>query len=278
MTKKPSRPPRTCIFCGNTGLTREHVWANWLRNYIPKNRPRHSILSGIIERCGSLTHEIRHREGDPLSRQLRVVCGATKRRAEGCNNGWMGKLQETAKDIVIPLIKGDTYCLTKEHQRTLASWCAMTVMVAECLAKDQGAVTYSERNSLKTSGEPPSNWKIWIARYARHDWPSDWVHRSIRVSDTNVPNPADCTLPLPNTQFTTIIVGQLLIHAASCEDQSIIDGFNFEPWTNNLLVPIWPNQHTAVFWPPYAISDNQAIQIAEYGMRLYDGIGRMFGH
>lgn len=33
--------PQTCAFCGDTDLTREHVWADWLKAYLP------SLINGV---------------------------------------------------------------------------------------------------------------------------------------------------------------------------------------------------------------------------------------
>lgn len=268
---------KTCIFCGDPNLTKEHIWADWLKGYIPKNRPKHGALHGVRERSGHLTHRVKPWGGDSLNKQLRVVCGATKKHSRGCNNTWMSDLQNAARKTIIDLVQGNKFILTAEAQKVLARWATMTLMVAEWIDPVQVAVPYSEREYLRITGNPPDNWRIWIARYARHNWARDWVHRSVRVSDVDIPNPLDPTLPLPNTQFSTIIVGELYVHAISCELYSIIKDFNFEPWTNNLLIPIWPKQQAAVFWPIHALSDNQAVQIAEYGMDLFDRIARTFG-
>ena len=31
-----SKPPGTCIFCGRTGVSKEHLWANWMRDHLPE--------------------------------------------------------------------------------------------------------------------------------------------------------------------------------------------------------------------------------------------------
>jgi len=36
------KPPGRCIFCGALGVTQEHMWANWLRSYIPRELKRHA--------------------------------------------------------------------------------------------------------------------------------------------------------------------------------------------------------------------------------------------
>ena len=77
-----------CIFCPRTNLSREHVWADWLKHYIPKNAPFHSSLAAVAHP----THTEFKRSkvsGDIQNRKLRIVC-------EQCNNRWMSQLQERA--------------------------------------------------------------------------------------------------------------------------------------------------------------------------------------
>jgi len=110
------------------------VWADWLKAYTTKDKNKHFAASGVTELSGHTTGTVKMWGGDARSRRLKVVCGATQRRARGCNNGWMGELQEKARESVIKLVKGETFTFTTESQRTLATWAAMTVMVAEWLS------------------------------------------------------------------------------------------------------------------------------------------------
>jgi hypothetical protein len=117
------RPQRFCIFCGRPGLTREHVWADWLKKYIPKNEINHTSFSATLHPTRS---DFRRKKvaGDLRSRRLRVVC-------RSCNNGWMSRLQERAKPLLLPLIKGESTAFTYDEQELLAAWITMSIMVAE---------------------------------------------------------------------------------------------------------------------------------------------------
>src|SRR5438045_8454454 len=101
--RKPRRanlkPPGRCIFCGVTGVTREHMWADWLRCYIPRRMREHSVAATIVSPWG---HEERvsRRTGDPHSRRIKCVCGE-------CNNVWMSQLQEATKPFLIQTLKGE---------------------------------------------------------------------------------------------------------------------------------------------------------------------------
>ena len=83
------KPPGRCIFCG---VTQEHMWANWLRSYIPRELTRHATS---VEKVHPRNTEqnIQTRTGDPHSRRIKCVCRA-------CNNGWMSRLQENAKPFL----------------------------------------------------------------------------------------------------------------------------------------------------------------------------------
>lgn len=118
-----ARPQRFCIFCGGAGLTREHVWADWLKKYVPKDMPEHTALFAIVHPTHSEPSR-RKRSGDLQSRRLRVVC-------KSCNTGWMCRLQERAKPYLLPLIQGEVTAFDLDAQTILSAWVAMFVMVAE---------------------------------------------------------------------------------------------------------------------------------------------------
>ena len=40
MSKK-SKAQGKCIFCGGEGLTKEHVWPNWIKSVLPRDSTEH---------------------------------------------------------------------------------------------------------------------------------------------------------------------------------------------------------------------------------------------
>jgi hypothetical protein len=82
-----------CRFCGATNrqITKEHVWPDWLRDYLP---PVSEL--GDIERYSPGTK--RQRLPQPFLRTtVRAFC-------DGCNSGWMADIEAAAKPIVGPMV------------------------------------------------------------------------------------------------------------------------------------------------------------------------------
>jgi hypothetical protein len=267
---RPAPPPKVCIFCGRTGLqveiTREHVWADWLKNYIPKNQRNHYALTGIIEQSGKLEASVRRWGGDAQSRRLQIVC-------RHCNNGWMGQLQESVKPILVPMIEGEPKLINQIGQSVLATWCAMAVMVAEHFNPVHAAITFLDRDYLRTHLHPPANMRIWLGNYSRSAWNGCWVHRSMSIADQFIPNPADNTLPQPNTKTSTFVVGKVYFHVFVCEHDFILNKLSLQPSAIPLIAPLWPIVEPAIAWPIQAMSDSQAVAMSEAIFNFLSAIG-----
>jgi hypothetical protein len=134
--------PHTCIFCPNPANSREHIWADWLKDYVPRTQINHGQARTWIHEDGRQDRVVQHRSGDPRSRKLKIVCTA-------CNNNWMSRIQERAKPILIPLIRGDACTLDAEAQRVLSGWAALLVMIDEYTHRDWVSVSAADRAWLK---------------------------------------------------------------------------------------------------------------------------------
>ena len=159
-----------CIFCKNYGLlTREHIWADWLKKYIPKTMPNYRAGTMIVGRGGRvITRKKRIIGGDPRSRRVLCVCGSQTYGGtrQGCNDGWMKGIQDQVKPIVLPMIEGAASKLNTRQQRLLAAWIAMAVICSEYSDLDSLAIRQKDREWLFRKHAPPSNnWKIWIGHY-----------------------------------------------------------------------------------------------------------------
>src|SRR5690554_4784517 len=121
MRSKKAQFAGRCVFCSQYGLSKEHIWPEWMRAFVPRRFQKtvHSVVhrerpSGLVEATtGGL-----HRPGDPMSQRLRIVC--TK-----CNGGWMSNLQKQAREPLVLLIQGSLDSVGPDEQRRLAAWCAM---------------------------------------------------------------------------------------------------------------------------------------------------------
>lgn len=187
-------------------MSKEHIWAQWMRPYLPKDAPTYSSVDVSVHK----THETRKekRENrDAYSGTLKLVC-------EPCNNGWMSRLQNAAKPILLPLMRGERVSLTPRARETLAAWITMFVMVSEFQRPDKVAFQASERELFMKTLKPPTNYAVWLGMYVREKWQGITTHCSIAVNSeadgVNATNP-DGGLR-HNTQSMTVVVGKVYIH------------------------------------------------------------------
>jgi hypothetical protein len=255
-----AKPQRFCIFCGSPGLSREHVFADWLRNYVPRDLERHTQKHSIVgPRMEVWAESTRKFSGDPRSRRVPVVC-------RPCNQGWMGKMQERAKPYLLPLILGQSSKLRPTGQSAVAAWATMAVMVAEHVDPRVVTVPPPERTKFMNTLQPPKTWHIWLARYVRSEWNGYWAHNSIHFIPPEQ-NPTGRPQRAParkNSQETTFVVGQLYIRAFS-SPFSLHESWMIPAVSEGQLVRLWaPERHTIRWPPPLSLSDQQAFGLSNY--------------
>ncbi len=238
-----SKPPSNCIFCGQRPLTKEHMYADWLRNYIPRVRERHAVLA-TVDFPQSSKENIYTRQGDPHVRKIKCVCA-------DCNNNWMSQSQEAVKPYLIPLIQGKSASLNRKSQTLVASWAAMMVMVSEYLNTDMVAVPQSDRTWFKVNRKPPSHWRIWIGSREPNSRYSLYSHDAISFTKNKLEILESSATYRSNTQVSTICVGEHLVFyvMSSQAIRHIIRRWKLPPAIAPLFAQIWPVQSTFVGWP-----------------------------
>ncbi|KAB1160981.1 hypothetical protein F6X68_06645 [Micromonospora sp. AMSO12t] len=156
--------PNACRFCGTTNrqITKEHVWPDWLREYLPALRQY-----GHIERWNSAGGRQQWQQ-PVLTATVRVFCGA-------CNNGWMSQLEDAAKRIVGPMVVGNAVKLDANAQQTVANWVALKGLVAAQTSSVEQPIPESHyRRVYHLKGAPPNTMRVWIGRrlnLADPNWP-----------------------------------------------------------------------------------------------------------
>lgn len=261
---------RKCIFCGGSHpLTREHIWANWLKAYIPRQLEYGESHSSVDHKTHVETTKKRQ-PGDPHSYKVRVVC-------KKCNGGWMGKAQERAKPLIIPLITGEPTEINHHTQTVLSMWAAMAIMVGEFREKQHAVIPAGERQCLMNHQKAPPNWRIWIGNYKRDKCQTGWFHNTLTIqTEKHIPDVTNDGTPRPNTQATTFVVGQLYIHAMSSSVPNLIDRFVFTGSGAPKLRQIWPIINDKIDWPPaLAITNGAAHSIAT---AFYNSVAKRGGY
>jgi hypothetical protein len=233
---------KDCIFCGAKGGSKEHIIADWLKNFIPKTNLNYESLKGTVHTTHT-DEKLKTRGGDFYSRTVRCVCDA-------CNNGWMAKIQDEVKPIVTQMLKGDLD-LTDEQQAVLAKWIAMAVICSEYDHPDMVTVTQQQREMLYKSGIVPDGFRIWIGNFNRVSWPAHWVHHPVAIEK----------MPL-NTQTTTYTVGQIFIHVMSSSTYDV-NKWKFKSDKSTGIRQLWPITESPFNWSSkHTLEDANADAIA----------------
>lgn len=265
---------KKCIFCQlPKRMSKEHIWGDWLKAYIPPRMNKHTMQSVRINRPNEpATGNIFLKAGDPLRSKVQVVC-------VDCNNQWLSDIQNRAKPFLIPLIRGERTGLGSEAQQRTAAWCAMAAMTAEFIDRDPKtiAVPQSQWDWLMNNGTAPPGWRIWLADYHRRNWPAQWVHLTLPIFEAKeIPKNNGTDYVLPNTQTTTFVVGRLYVHVMSSADPE-----NIDKWATTftraipLLVPFMPSKESFVAWPPArSLTDREADTIASAFHLYVESISR----
>ncbi|GEM_PF-6266284 len=153
----------------------------------------------------------------------------------------MSRLQEKAKPILLPLVKGENFgfALSQAEAKLLAMWATMFTMVVEFADPKTVAITPDERKQFHVSQETKEHWSIWIGRGPIRDDEKPWnfMHYGWRLTQEppiSETMPGDC-----NAQSSTFIVGEIFFLAYS----STIPILTFD--ANDIgsaagIRPLWP--------------------------------------
>lgn len=213
MGKKIQKKGR-CVFCEGTGLTKQHVIPDWLKEYFPHNekdkRIQKLVYHEFVNDSAIIRPKVCVKPGHLGTNKIRNVCNV-------CNNGWMSKLEKEVKPLVIQLIQGNINGINKEKQSLLSRWIMLVNIMIEYTDVTTMAIPKEDRIKIM-NGDEPEGWTIMIGRCESDKWNFRYSHRGLKTilrKDYDFDNiPVNCTL-----QFTTIGLGKLYIHAIkSCLD------------------------------------------------------------
>lgn len=153
MAKKEQKRGK-CIFCDSGDLSKEHIWADWMRQVFPRSdhSTRHAVTSPNGRRHGKL-----HRPGDVRSQRLRVVCSE-------CNNGWMSRIQSKAKPAILSILNEGKFLSSAADREALAAWAVLFTLVYEQAEPSLINSTQEERRAFKESNGPPYGWTVYLCR------------------------------------------------------------------------------------------------------------------
>ena len=178
--------------------------------------------------------------GRPFDLTVKNVCAE-------CNNGWMSEIENSTKDILVPMIDGQSMSLDLDAQRKLASWTCKTAMVMEHTLGDAGMIYWrqDERAAIsKSPHEPPSDATVRIAASDGQvlSFFTGGVRQMVGVVSKTSRGPGTCA---------TMVMGALVLQIDSSRWKGL-PGETVIVWAHphaNRSVEVWPKPKNEVNWP-----------------------------
>jgi len=239
-----------CIFCGQLGLSKEHIWSQWMHPIlgIRPGEEAVQIMQSQTRSISSITRNVRTRQGSTATTTVRAVC-------KTCNNGWMNRIEQETRPFLEPLILGQAADLLPTAREQVARWITMKLFVGEHNQTSLAVVPLSDRSAFMTANKIPDAVQIWIGQIDSIKWKYGWQRHGARLSWPGAPAPT----PKQTVQTTTFGAGRLLVFALL----SYLPDFQHRPTAEEAdrLPRLWPLSNDA--WPPARmVTEQQADHLA----------------
>ena len=250
---------RFCIFCQSDGLSKEHFWPNWLKDYIDvSHSDKHTseVYSGNVKSKAELEKKSK-RPGNLITKKFRVVCTS-------CNNGWMSSLEEKAKPFILSAIENKKYTLNEDEILLFSKWVAMKVMVAESNHDGTQVTPITDLKEFNTSNTIPSYYRIYIGR---HDTgtKSAYYRHSCTLALTMDGPVCNMTGLERNTQSVSFLIGPLFIFVYACREP---DTYIWRDIKLNQMTCIFPTKRKSLQLS--SIKNIKSARISEISNTLED--------
>jgi hypothetical protein len=237
-----------CIFCGNPGLTKTHIWPSWLNSIIPAGNTRDEELVDEVHISPDnsiLNHQNRLRQGSIFSQKPYLAC-------EKCNNGWMKKFEDEMVKFSKSLFT--TFAPTNlNHRQTriLSVWISLITILAEFSDKTRksACITSQDRSHLMEYFAPPDTWSIFACSLDADRWNVMYRHHSISIHEYENFAEFSATFLIErpkNTQISSFGFGKIFIQVFSCPNLRLVTDFRIAAKAKR-LVQLWPP--SSRLWP-----------------------------
>jgi hypothetical protein len=193
------------------------------------------------------------------------------------------QIEDPAKPILISLIKGEPCRIFPDDQTRIAAWAVLKAMVAEWMVRGHATTNHMHRKYLMRHKLPPKNgWAVWIGHFQsdrskpeteRYNplWES---HPFLLLPDRVAARRPNKRATFYNSQASTQVIGQLLIHTFRSPMPNLIPRWRFAMPNRGTLFRIWPPSQISIAWPSTSLSDVDAIYVANAFMNFMLGIQR----
>lgn len=235
-----------CIFCDGFGMSKEHIWSDWLSDsgILPRANEHQQFLLTLDmtspDVVGLHPKMAPKKQGPLIQKKIRKVC-------QSCNSTWMSGIVEQARPAAEALIREQEFVITPDAQERLSLWIALATIMGEYTHEGSRSISDEERKSLFVSGKLSKYWRILIGRHDATDWlPHRYRHFGGMLGLADSKTRVRLSGPIGTMQVSTYTLGPLAIRAFTCEQPDLLD--YHDATAPHQLVQIWPTTE-AILWP-----------------------------
>jgi hypothetical protein len=268
-----------CLFCGEPGLSKTHIWPNWLNKLLSPPSARHEVIErpSHHQRPGT---EQKIRQGSIFSQKPYLAC-------EKCNTGWMKAFEdEVEKFGHLFLTSPDSTLLEEGQVRSLAGWVTLITILAQYIdrARIDITVTRHDLDCIWQRKVPPDHWSIFAASLDGFLWRARYRHRATNISPyAGVQEYLDAVTAgvQANTMVSSFGIGSIYFQVFGCPVPSFVSDYRAvtKQAGLNQLWPLpagslWPyaKQGTAKFPTKLVLTDATADELSN---TYYERIRRL---
>lgn len=172
--------PKTCVYCGKQGGSKEHLWGKWSREHAlhKTEKSTHALVRFLDGSRTGPTLELKgalERPGSTRSQSLRIVC-------EPCNNGWMSRVVDRARPVLTRMNYGYWGAVSGEEVAALSRWIAMFTMSFEFADRETVCIPQHVREEFARGDDLGPDWLIAIGFVTPRTGLEPAIHRAFRFS------------------------------------------------------------------------------------------------
>jgi hypothetical protein len=222
---------RECPFCPRHANTAEHLYPQWIsRHYRDNGGPASDFTLSMGAALGGTRRA-------KLLNQTVKVCGV-------CNNGWMSRLEERVRPVLLGLVSSDAAAISVAEQEVLSRWLFKSAVLHETLLPEP--VSLRAARFLHADGGVPEGWSAHVAAAAPGE--STFTHHAGPiVSFTHDGGSFRGRVRLHTMRFGAF-ASQVVLHSLD-----VVPGFDALLGGQAFAAQVWPPSGEVQPWPPGTI-------------------------
>jgi hypothetical protein len=143
--------PEPCIFCDKESGSQEHLWPDWVHQFIKENGIDLGALR-VQEGTGPETIEY------DLEKKINTVCTV-------CNNGWMSQVEQKNRPRFLKMLQNEPFTLDPGGMKIIAEWAVLKSMVMESIKPGLGNENFYTREeciAMREHRQIPARTRVWV--------------------------------------------------------------------------------------------------------------------